>query len=106
MVARMVSVLTHLRMPWSSAIDIPKVDLPVPGHPAIRISLGMFGCAASLGLLRKARDDAPSPKASMPTPHQAAIPNERSPAKEFRGMGPTKVLDWSSGDIMYVMTKW
>ncbi len=38
--ARTVSVDIHLRMPCSSASDMPNVDLPVPGEPLISMSLG------------------------------------------------------------------
>ena len=38
--ARTVSVDIHFRIPCSKANDIPNVLLPVPGHPAIKISLG------------------------------------------------------------------
>lgn len=40
MTARTVSVETHLSIPWSSATDMPKVDLPVPVQPPMMTSLG------------------------------------------------------------------
>lgn len=40
MTLRSVSVEMHLRIPWSNATLIPKVDFPVPEHPPISISLG------------------------------------------------------------------
>ena len=38
--ARTVSVDMHFNIPWSSATDMPKVDLPVPGPPLMSMSLG------------------------------------------------------------------
>ena len=62
MTARTVSVLMHLRMPRSSAMDIPNVDLPVHylGHLHDDVSLRLAYSAADVMVVPSRLDNLPN----------------------------------------------